>query len=249
MAYTIYLDGAPEGPWMGHLLDEVGCIWLAPTKVEAVGRAQQEIVDFFSWLRSHGEAAAAGCGVDRSLQAIEVADAQTIPRFDQSGAAVGLFAPDLLAADEADILTAVRRLGYARRDLLEAVAGLAGETLDRQPPGGKRTLRKNLEHIRNCQGWYLTRVLGWKAVEELLPEPWPEETFPSLEWVMRRATGALLELPVERRSGTYQADNPVEDWTARKMLRRFVEHEREHVAVVRRTLTLVRGQEVGVIRS
>jgi hypothetical protein len=33
------------------------------------------------------------------------------------------------------------------------------------------------------------------------------------------------------------------------MLRRFVEHEREHVAVVRRTLTLVRGQEVGVIRG
>lgn len=226
----IYLDGSGQGHWMGHFLEETGCIWIAPTKEETVARAAAEIEGFYEWLCSHGEPPGR-----RGAGGIRVAAAQEVRDFGRSGAAVGFFEPDREPATLVDITTAVRRLGYARRDLLEAVAGLPDAVLDWRPPAGKRTMRENLHHVRNCQGWYLTRVLGREAARSLLPEPWPAETFASLEWVMRRAVTALLALPEPLRSGVHRAEEPAEDWTARKMLRRFVEHEREHVEVVRRT--------------
>ncbi|MDP2871679.1 MAG: DinB family protein [Bacillota bacterium] len=236
MTLDVYLDGSRQGHWMGHFLEEPGCVWIAPTKEEAVGRAQEEITGFFSWLRGHGDRP--GASLPTGKHEVRAAAFQEVQDFGQSGAAVGFFEPDREPATQTNIVTAVRRLGYARRDLLEAVAGLPDAALDWQPPGGKRTLRANLHHVRNCHGWYLTRVLGWSVARSLLPEPWPEATFASLEWVMRRAVNALLELPEELRSGVHRAETPEEDWTARKMLRRFVEHEREHVEVVRRTVGL-----------
>jgi len=239
MILAVYLDGSPGGHWMGHFLEETGCIWISPAREGAAASAAGEIVEFYSWLRRHGEhsapASQAQVSADVEVE-VQIVEAQEVGSFGQSGAAVGFFGPDREPVTQADILTAVRRLGYARRDLLEAVAGLPEEALDWRPPGGKRTLRANLHHVRNCHGWYLTRVMGWKTAEAVLPEPWPEDTFESLEWVMRRAVDAVLELPGGLRSGVYRADRPAEDWTARKMLRRFVEHEREHVEVVRRTL-------------
>lgn len=242
MGLAVYLDGSRDGHWMGHFLEETGCIWIAPTRELAAAAAAAEISRFQTWLRLHGEAhdrprEAAGSVPD---QAVEIVEAQEVENFGQSGAAVGFFGPDLAPATNDDILTAVRRLGYARRDLLETVAGLPAAALDWKPPGGKRTVRENLYHVRNCHGWYLTRILGRTAVETLLPEPWPEDPFDSLEWVIRRATEALLALPEGLRQGALRADRPPESWTARKMLRRFVEHEREHVEVVRRTLGWLR---------
>jgi hypothetical protein len=234
MALDIHLDGSPQTHWMGHYLAETGCIWIAPTEEEAVSRAPDEISGFYKWLRRHGEELGARQHIAGA--AFRAVDVQHIENFGKSGAAVGFFKPDREPATDAGIATAIRRLGYARRDLIEAVIGLSDAALDWQPPGGKRTLRANLHHVRNCHGWYLTRVLGWSAVEALMPEPWPQETFSSLEWTIRRAVDALLELPNSLRAGTFQAERPDEEWSARKMLRRFVEHEREHVEVVRRTV-------------
>lgn len=240
MRCTIYLDGAPGGPWMGHLLQETGCMWLGASREDVLSRAPGEIAAFYAWLRAHGEP---GVSVpDPAAIGVTVAEAQEIDGFGQSGAAVGFFGPDRRPVTDADIAAAVRRLGYARRDLLELVASIPPAGLDWVPPGGKRTVRQNLTHVRNCHGWYLTRVLGWARVEALLPEPWPEETMSGMNWVMERAVAALLDLPPDLRGGTYRAERPDEDWAPRKMLRRFVEHEREHVEVVGRTIGWWRAQ-------
>ncbi|HYG59531.1 MAG TPA: DinB family protein [Symbiobacteriaceae bacterium] len=234
MPNSLCIDGMPGGPWMGHLLAEPGCIWLAPTPEAVVARGPAATGAFSEWLRRHGEAEAVTL---TGTFAPRVTELQEAENFGQSGGAVGLFGPDQLPAAPDHIATAIRRLGYARRDLLELVAELPCEALDWAPPGGKRSIRQNLHHVRNAQGWYLTRVLGWAPVERLLPEPWPEATFESLRWVLERCTEALLEFPQAHRTGVYRAAEPDEDWTARKMLRRFVEHEREHVEVIRRTIT------------
>lgn len=239
MHAMIYLDGETGGRWMGHALAEVGCMWRAESQAEAEALASSAIREFYEWLRRHGEP---GVEVPATLT-IEVAAVTEIPNYNHSGAAVGTWETDYMPVTDTDIATAVRRLGYARRDLLELTAGLLPEVLDWAPPGEKRTIRRNLRHVRNCHGWYLTRVLGYDRVAEILPEPWPEEdSFFCLSWVMERAVNALLDLPQELRSGVYHAPQPAEPWTARKMLRRFVEHEREHVEVVRHTLALYQNR-------
>lgn len=238
----VYLDGAQGGPWMGHLLDEVGCMWLASGPAEAEAQAPAAIAEFMAWLRQHGEP---GIGdlADVVPLTVTVEDVQEIPHFGQSGAAVGLFVPDFAALTDLDIAAAVRRLGYARQDMLATVAGLPATVLDWEPPGGKRTIRQNLRHITNAQCWYLTRVLGHEAVARILPDPWPEEIFERMHWVMEQAVNTLLDLPPSLRSGLYRAEGPTEDWTPRKMLRRFVEHELEHLDVVRMTIKTWRNEQ------
>jgi len=236
---------------MGHALGEVGCIWLGRTQGEVVTGAPLAIAEFHAWLARHGEPALASSSQDLPAAAdvvVEVKDIQVVEGFGRSGSAVGFFEPDLEPVTDDDIDLAVRRLGYARVDLLEMVGGLPGEVLDRRPPGGKRTVRENLIHIRNCHGFYLTRILGMEGTMAVLPEPWPEDDIlASLDWVVVRAVAALRDLPPGLRQGVIRADHPAEDWTARKMLRRFVEHEREHVEVVRHTLE-AREQAVGTAR-
>lgn len=237
MRYLIHIDGAGKhGPWMGHLLSEPGCIWLATSPIAAAGAAPDAIARYFAFLRAHGEPNAPPVTAD-SIE-VDVAEVQEAWNFGQSGGAVGLFEPDHAPLTDDDIATVIRRLGYARRNLLEAVAELPTEALLWQPQGGKRTILKNLEHVRNAQMWYLSRVLDEGEFARALPEPWPEEPFfHSLNWVQDRCVAALLNLPESRRSGLFHAEQPAEDWTPRKMARRFVEHEMEHLGVVRLTIS------------
>ncbi len=219
---------------MGHALGEMGCIWLGDAQADVITRAPAEIAAFFGWLRGHGEPDVTRVAA-QEIKAV-ITEVKEVPAFGQSGSAVGFFRPDREPVTDRDIATAVRRLGYARLDLLESVSALPPEALDWSPPGGKRTIRKNLEHVANAQGFYLVRILGRPGVEAILPEPWPQETFARLRWVMERAVETIYGLGREQRTGVFRASEPDEDWTARKMLRRFVEHEREHVDVVRRTI-------------
>lgn len=244
LTYRVDIDGAAGGPWMGHRLDEIGCIWLAPTAEAALDLAPEAMAAFNDWLGHHGEPGVAA-GTAPDPQQVEAGLVQEVVDFGQSGAAVGLFPWDLAPATADDIRTAVRRLGYARRDVLELVAGLPPQALDWQPPENRRTIRQNLIHVRNAQGFYLTRVFGWDVAATVLPDPWPDESLSaSLAWVTTRMVNALVEMPEELRSGTFQAEQPHETWTARKMLRRIVEHEREHLEVMRRTARAFAGERV-----
>ncbi len=250
MRLNVYLDGDPNESWMGHALGEVGCIWWGPVQSEVITRAPGEIARFLQWVRSHGEP-----GVELVESArikAQVVEVREVASFGQSGAAVGFFGPDREPVTDKDIETAVRRLGCARLDLLEVVAGLRPEDLDWQPPARlsvhdaaravprpatpKRTVRQNLEHIVGAQAFYLSRLLGMDGALAVLPEPHPKDTFERLCWVKERAVEALYSLSRQARTGVFQATEPAEEWTARKMLRRFVEHEREHVEVVRKAI-------------
>ena len=249
MDQRVYLDGAPGGPWMGHALDEVGCIWRASKQSEAITKAPQAISRFFLWLAAHDEPQPSGPkpGQAVSQAAVapgdiraEVVEIEEVPGFGKSGSAVGFFGPDLEPVTDEDIARAIRRLGYARKDLLGLVAGLSAETLDQSPPARKRTIRKNLSHVAQCHAFYLSRVLGDDRTREALPGAGPKDTLSLLDWTMSRSVEALANLPAELREGVFPAAEPAEDWTARKMLRRFVEHEVEHVEVVRSTLKILR---------
>lgn len=68
---------------------------------------------------------------------------------------------------------------------------------------------------------------------------WP--IFEFLEMERRTAVARLRQLTDEERAGVFYpvgwTDHPNEPWTARKALRRFLEHEREHTVQVREILT------------
>jgi len=139
-----------------------------------------------------------------------------------------------------------RLMAYARADLLALVQTLPDEVLDWQPAPQSLSIRRLLRHVGNAEEWYVSRLVP----PETLPPEWEHDgelpTFEFLEMERRTAVTWLRQLSDEERSGvfypTHWTQHPEEPWTARKVLRRFLEHEREHTAQIREILAARRAQ-------
>jgi len=84
--------------------------------------------------------------------------------------------------------------------------------------------------------WYITRL----SID--LPEDFPDDVFELLRYARRLAIGSLGKLTKDERTRIFQPKNDPSPkcnlWTARKVLRRFVDHERLHARYARRLIRL-----------
>ncbi len=240
--YSAFLEVAEDGLCMAHILKLPGCIARAPTQAEALRQLPTAIRNYHDWLRQHGEAA------PPSEEPVEIAIADTSAGFGpfHPGDAAALFAPDRqpMTPDEVDYH--LRLLSYSRADLLALVRDLTDPVLDWQPDAQSFSIRRLLRHIGNAEEWYVSRI----APPETLPPEWEhDEDMPSMDFLEmeRRTAGARLrQLTEAERSEVFYprlwTRQPEEPWTARKVMRRFLEHEREHTAQIRQMLELYQGK-------
>ena len=137
-----------------------------------------------------------------------------------------------------------RLMAYSRADLLGLVGNLPDEALDWKPDPESLTLRRLLRHIGNAEEWYVSRLVP----PETLPPEWEHDEalplFEFLEMERRTALDRLRRLSEPELGEVFYparwAQHPGEPWTARKALRRFLEHEREHTDQVREILAVYR---------
>jgi uncharacterized damage-inducible protein DinB/predicted RNase H-like HicB family nuclease len=231
--YPVYLEFVDDGRCMAHVLELPGCIVRAPSRDEALRRMPDAIRDYHAWLRRHGEPAPP----DEELIEIEVAGESTgFGPFDP-GDAAALFPPDREPVAHEEMEHHFRLMAHARADLLALVRDLPDDVLDWQVDPQSFSIRRLLRHIGNAEEWYVSRLVS----PETLPPEWEQDEelpiFEFLEMERRTAVARLRQLTDEERSGvfypTHWTQHPEEPWTARKALRRFLEHEREHTAQVR----------------
>ncbi len=221
---------------MAHVPDLPGCFVRALSRDEALRRVPEAIRETFAWLRRHGEAAPA----EEEPVEIEIAaESAGFGPFDP-GDAAALLPPDREPLSPEEMERAFRLMAYARADLLALVRDLPDELLDWQPDEQSFSIRRLLRHVGNAEEWYVSRLV---APETLPPEWAHDEGMPVLEFLemeRRTAIARLRELTREERTDVFYpahwTGHPEEPWTARKVLRRFLEHEREHTAQVREIL-------------
>lgn len=234
--HPVYLEIGQDGRCMAHVLDLPGCIARAPTRDEALSRVPDAIRETRAWLRRHGEPAPPA---DEPIE-IEIAGESTgLGPFDP-GDAAALFPPDREPLTSEEMEHYFRLMAHARADLLALVRDLSNDVLDWQPGPGSLSIRRLLRHIGNAEQWYVSRLVP----PETLPPEWEHDEglpiFKFLEMERRTAIARLRQLTDEERSGvfypTHWTRHAEEPWTARKVLRRFLEHEREHTAQVREVL-------------
>jgi predicted RNase H-like HicB family nuclease/uncharacterized damage-inducible protein DinB len=233
--YAVYLEGLPAGPWMAHVPALPGCNVRAATRDAALAQVPDAIQAYLAWLRRHGEPEP---GADDPIES-EVAGESDGGPFDP-GDAAALLPPDREPLTVEEMMVYLRRMGYARADLLALVEGLPESLLDWVPFPGVFPIRRVLRHVGNAEEWYVSRLVA----PETLPVEWQRDRdlplFEFLEMERRTAIARLQDLSeAERSQVVYPAhwtDHPDEGWTARKALRRFVEHEREHTGQVREIL-------------
>ena len=159
----------------------------------------------------------------------------------EAGKPEALFWSEVLPIQKDDIARTVRLMGYSRDDLLSLVSTITEESLDWDPPGKPRTIRNCLEHIAYVEPWYITRL------NFSLPEDYPKDVFELLNYTRSTVVNCLHDFPARKMKGIFQPKknkSPVCDlWTARKVLRRLVDHERLHTRYIQRVLEMYHMRE------
>ncbi len=234
--YQVYLETDNDGRCMAHVLELPGCTARASTQEDAVKSVPAAVHTYNDWLRKHGEA----IPPEADLVEVEIAEQSLgFGPFDP-GDAAALFLPDKRPFSQQEMEALIIRLSFSRVDLSELIAGLPAEVLDRQPAPHTFSIRRILRHLGNAEEWYISRIVP----PERLPPEWEhDEDLPILEFLEmeRRTVIACMRLwTEEERSGVhYQPNftrNPEEPWTARKVLRRLLEHELEHTGQIKEVL-------------
>lgn len=203
-----------------------GCFCEAPSEDEALARLPVVIADYVAWLHRHEKE----IPVDDRVEVAIVERVETPP-----GRSEPCLAADCAPASEEDIETVIRRMEYARDDLVALVAPLPDAVLD-WPPGPERwSIRGILAHIASAEAYYRTSLL-----DEQPPREPPEERS-KLTLQRERAVAHLRSLTAEQRATVFRPnwpwrDDGDEEWPVRKALRRFIYHERFHTRDIQQTL-------------
>jgi len=235
-----YLEVRDDGRAMGHVLALPGCFAKGPSREEVIAALPGAIGEYWRWLRRHGEEVPSSKGEI----AIEVAEVVSSDAGFVSGDKVALFGPDHEPPTDAEVELYLRRMGHSRQDLLSLVRQVPERLLDVAPGEGRRTIRQTLQHIARAEWWYLSRIYREPDVSGV-----PDDVLAELGWIREEAVARLRAFPAAERSRVFIRDEFVspwgagERWTFRKVLRRFIEHEREHTAGIARLLHRLSEQD------
>jgi len=210
-----------------------GCWVFGRTKERAIEKARIAIVEWSEWQKKHGESIS---DISNKVE-IEVTE---MLRVDYNPAEAGkpepLFWSEVLPVQRDDIERTVRLMKYSRSDLLDLLSNISNECLDWKPPGKPRTIRNCLKHIAYVEPWYINRL----NIE--VSEDYPDDFFELLNYTRYIVIECLKNFPERKMRGIFQPKkdrSPVCDlWTARKVLRRLVDHERLHTKYIEKVLKM-----------
>ncbi len=221
MQYNVYLEVQDDGATMAHVAQLPGCTSSGATQEVALARLPEAIQAYNAWLRAHGEPAA------EPDEPIGIEVGGTVRDSDPHlGDTSGLLPTDQQPVTPAEVAQFLRLMAYSRRDLLDQVTGMSRELLCWQPSDGSDgtdswCIDDILEHVARAERVYASRLSG--------------NVFEILEEARQAAVDRMARLTEQELSQT--TEHQGEYWTARKVFRRFLEHEREHVQQIARVVS------------
>lgn len=245
----IYLDVAASGRVMAHLLEPPGLGVRFPSREEMARRLPAVLDAHLAWLRSHGEP------VPAALITFRVVEEAAIAGDFESGDDVGFYAPDAVPPTPQEVERYLRIGGCAHADLLSLVEGLDNEALDWVRDAQTRSIRQVVRHVVGAELWYMTRIIDDPGVHSIPPTlqeaddriDATEDMVERLRLVWDVFPRWASDLSPEQRARitvpTWFTQITDERWTARKMLRRCIEHCREHTLNVERILAAYHGRD------
>jgi len=226
--YNIYLEIDDDSFCAAHISELMGFYVCSKSLQNTIDQIPDKVQAYRRWLRQHGEKLAPG-RIDYDFKEIIMG---VCPRL--SGNKAALFSFDLDPPTTAEIRAWLKRAQWNRQDLRALIQKIPPSLLDRKIKG-KRSIREILHHIADCDWWYVSRL------NIKLPENGPDEVLARLDWARRLAVNALRHLSSEQKHKIFVPTKHCgstrgEKWTARKVFRRILEHEREHIENIEQTL-------------
>ena len=224
--YALYVESGPrKRTTMVHVLDLLGCIAQGPTTEAAIDATPDAIRKYLRFLRHHGEAVKPVVKLTTKV-AVHVTKGTWLGYGDPTSG----FAPDFEPLSAKDLEIYLRRLAWLRADLLESIKHVPRKQLLAEPMRGGRSIYQILNHVAGSECVYLRYLVGkveglseaMRAIEQS-PDNLPFAL--SRLWQISRARLETLTA-AERKQWVKHGQVT---WTARRALRRSLEHDWEHL--------------------
>ncbi len=225
-----------EAPTRGCLLftfDPPGLLSRGTSVEEALAAGRKEARDLRRFLAECGQLGllAEGWGPDETPR---LSVAETVSRRGRAddGNTRATFKRDLEPLKPEEIPGYLVIMKHLRETLLTLKGRLPPEAYDFRSLPHRMTIREQLRHIYGCDRWYLSRF--WS---KLPAAPRAADIWDRLDLYRLQALGLLGGMSREDMAAARVPDgNQV--WTARKLFRRFMYHEKFHRDTIDRDLAL-----------
>lgn len=229
---SVCLEVGPEGTG-AFVPSRPGCWVFGRTPKRALMKVKIAIAEWSEWMKKHGEQVPAQTK-DFDVEVAEMLRVDYNPV--EAGKPEPLFWSEVRSITKKDIARTTRLMTYSREDLLKLVSNISNECLDWLPPKKPRTIRNCLRHIAYVEPWYITRL----NVD--LPSKYPRNVFKMLDYTRKIVVDYLRGFPRDKMGGIFQPKKDLSPicnlWTARKVLRRLVDHERLHTKYIEKVLQM-----------
>lgn len=220
--YAVSLEIGEDNWCMAHVPELPGCFAKAPSQEEALKALRAEIVDYYGWLREIGEEVPP----EGEPITLEVTETFRIPGRVADGHSQAAFAHDLKPLTKKEHERYLWLLEHSRRKLIAFLQGLERESgglenlfkmLRWRPDEDPRSILEHIYHIFTAEAWYLARL----AQE-------PAQGCAHYELLRHLTIERLRRLTTKERNQKTVHPPDDETWTARKVMRRALWHERYH---------------------
>ena len=225
--YSLYVESGPKlKKTMVHVLDLLGCVAQGPTTEAALESTPEAIRTYLRFLEAHGETVRPN-GAINTVVAVHVKKGAWLGNGDPTPG----FAPDFKTLSTQDKIINLQHLAWMQIDLLELIRDVTQEQMLVAPKGGGRSIYDILEHMAESHVIYLRYLVGnvdglpqaLKAVQKEGPDSLPL-TLSDLWDITNSRLAALSD--AERK---VLVPHGQVMWSARRAMRRMLEHEWEHL--------------------
>ncbi|MFX0016923.1 MAG: type II toxin-antitoxin system HicB family antitoxin [Promethearchaeota archaeon] len=233
MLYSAIEKGTSD-KWYGRIIDLPGTITKANSREDLLQNLESEVNEHILWLKHYNEE----ISISTHERIIIKEELFNITRLGESGGTVALFEFDKQAITSERLVYYLKLMEFSRQSLLELIGEIPLEKLSEQLSDSNRTTIQVLTHICNAEEWYKSRlgkeadILYEKYIGMSIPRLDETPILERLELVRRGCINVLKDLIIQKGARIFTREAftpyPKEQWTSNKILRRFIEHEREH---------------------
>ena len=221
---------------MAHVAELTGCFAVGTDASRAVGAMPGAIIEFLGWLKAHREPLVPEAYVARpSMADLFVAEIRAKGAPLVAGSQAGLFEFDRAEWDDERLERTLRWLGYSRADLLDKIEDLGEAELKARQIMPGRSLWDTLRHVGNAEFGYIMSIDGPLEGIEPITDTEPADVRERLGVIRGIFERRVRARPAGKRSEVVLPKwtaRPDEPWTLPKVMRRAIEHEREHFAEI-----------------
>ena len=216
MTYHIGIEQIEPGKWTAWIHELPGCYTKGKSRSVVIETSPHAIADFLNWRDGYTRVTES----DTETIKVEVTEEFTNYYSDKDYWVNAFFKEDKRVLSEADMDEIIWLLSCTRNDLEQIIRKLPIRQLHAPIEGEKfKSLSGILKHIAGAEWWYFDKfnlACNWETL--------PDNVFEKLT-IVRNHT--LAQLPRLVNNATIIEEHE-ELWSARKIIRRTIWHERVH---------------------